>query len=196
MRQKIAILSILAFATLVPAPTHAREINASKDASFVRQALRVDLLEQNLAKVALKRVDASDARSVAHMNLQRVPASDQALRQATHAAGIAPPKVHDVKAGPPRSALSYLAQDVTVKRTMVRLFREEAAHGNKPVLRAYAQTHLPLIQGELLATERSERRVAGVLPARKSAGYTLPKPWPSITPLGRPPSTTPPEPEG
>lgn len=79
---------------------------------------------------------------------------------------------------------------------MAYVFKEEARHGDNLALREYAQTRLPTIQGELIAVQRDERRTAGIVPAKNPTEYTLPKPWPSITPMGIPPSTTPPEPEG
>lgn len=192
------LLPILVLAALIPTPTFSREIPSSGDASFVRQALRADLLEEKLAKVALKRVNGAAVRAVAHMILKQDPATTQALRQATHESGLTPPTEteKDMKAQPPRSALSFLAQDVEEKHAVVQLFREEARNGGNPVLRGYAQTHLPLIQAQLHRTELDERRVAGLPPPTKPTGYPLPKPWPSITPMGQPPSTTPPEPEG
>lgn len=69
-KHRIALLPLLAFAVLIPMPTLAREIGSSNGASFVRQAHHADLLEEQLAKVALKRVGGSDTRTVAHMILK------------------------------------------------------------------------------------------------------------------------------
>jgi predicted outer membrane protein len=178
-KHRIALLPMLAFAVFVPMPTLAREIGSSNDVSFVRQAHHADLLEEQLAKVALKRVGGSDTRTVAHMILKQDQTSEQVLRQATHESGLTPPKPQDVTAKAPRSALSFFAQDVKEKRAMAYVFKKEARHGDKPALRAYAQKCLPAIQGELIAVERDERRTAGIVPAKKPTEYTLPKPWPS-----------------
>lgn len=90
------------------------------------------------------------------------------------------------------AAQKLLAQ----QRTMLHLFQDEARHGSKPELRAYAQAHIPLIQEEIIAAQRDERGVTGSFPRSTHARYVLPKPWPSITPFGLAPPTTAPEPEG
>jgi len=186
MKHGLALLSILAFSALVSVPTLAREARSSNDASFVRQAHHADLLEEQSAKVALKQVSGADARAVAHTILKQDQTSEQILRQATHVSGLTQPKAQNVEA--PRPAWPYFAQTVAEQRIMVNLFREEAQHGGKPALRVYAETRLPLIQGELVAVERDERRAAGIVPANKP--YILPKPGPSITPMEIPWSTT------
>jgi predicted outer membrane protein len=195
MRQQRTIASVLAFVAFLPAPTLARETHAANDEFFVRQTLRVNLLNDTLAKTFLERDRVSYARTVAQKVLAQDKVSEQSLQSAARASGLAPPKERAIAAKPPRSALSYLEQNVEHQRTALHLFREEARHGDKAPLRAYAQTRLPLIRNDLIDAEREERRTAGT-PTDARPGYVLPKPWPSITPMGRGPSTIPPEPEG
>jgi len=195
MRQKIPpLLSLAAFTASIPVSTFASEIRSANDASFVRDALQVNTLEKKQAQAALKIVGASDARTLARMTLNRNADSEQALRKATHASGLVPPGNQPIEATPPRSVRSYIVQNVKENRTALHLFQKEAQHGSRPVLRAFAQTRLPLIKNQLTVAEREEQRLTGALPT--NTPYVLPKPWPSITPIGPPRSTTPAQLEG
>jgi putative membrane protein len=151
----LAVSSLAYAANAVPADSAAAQTAISPtDAAFLAKAVAAGHEEVMAARTALKMSKSPGVKSAAQMMEQDHRAANQKLAELAKQKGwTLPPREASPAAPTSYSDEEYITSQIKAHQDAIALFKDEAASGSDPDLRAFAQKTLPTLQHHLAVLE-------------------------------------------
>jgi putative membrane protein len=154
------VLSTLGAAAIAAMPLCVRAADPSKsDAEFLRMAAEADMTTTHIGKMAEDRAATTEIKDFGKKLAQDHTGDYGQITQLAAKTGAEVPKGIDKLDDRQIASLdklkgkafdrTFLTREAAEHERLVRLFKQEAEHGNNPDIKDYANKALPIIQGHL-----------------------------------------------